>query len=261
MVKVWVAITAIVLAATGVNPTAQSPGRGSAPTATPAKPTPASTMTSLRISTRSEDGTVLSGVRLLLSGSGSGEFTTGAAGTAVVPNLKPGIYRVRCELEGYITLEREFTLGRGAWNPIDVVLTAAPPPPPPPPKAPPVAEAVPSGGAPVTLSVPDFLDRNFIGRDPLKESIVACKPLETVRLLQMREGVAQHRHDRADEIIYVVAGEGAVRIQTETTPIRAGALIVVPNGSDHAFEHRGKNPLIVVSTLSGSACEPAKTTP
>jgi oxalate decarboxylase/phosphoglucose isomerase-like protein (cupin superfamily) len=113
----------------------------------------------------------------------------------------------------------------------------------------------------VTLSIPDFIDKNFIGRDPLKESIVACKPLETVRLLQMRDGIARHVHDRLDEIIYVIAGEGAVRIGEETTPIRAGALVVLPNGTAHAFERRGKNPLIVLSTLTGSPCEASKTAP
>ena len=75
----------------------------------------------------------------------------------------------------------------------------------------------------------------------------------------MREAVARHVHERADEIIYVVAGEGAVRIGEETNAVRAGSLVVVPNGSGHAFERRGKNPLIIVSTLVGSACEGVET--
>jgi hypothetical protein len=213
--------------------------------------------TSARISVRDHDGASLGGVRLLVSGDGTGEFTTGPAGTAILPNLKPGMYRVRCELDGFITLEREFTLGSGAWNPIDVVLNAAPPPPAPakPAPEPQPAAAVPSSAPPVTLSILEFLDHNFIGRNPIKESILACKPLETVRLLQMRENVARHVHDRADEIIYVVAGEGAVRIGDDTTPLHPGSLVVVPNGSSHSFEHREKNPLIVLSTLTGAACE------
>ena len=109
------------------------------------------------------------------------------------------------------------------------------------------------------MSIPDFLDHNFIGREPLKESILACKPLETVRVLQVREGVARHVHDRVDEIIYVVAGEGSFRIGEEAAALRPGSLVVVPNGNEHAFERRGKNPLIVVSTLVGSACEGGKT--
>src|SRR5262249_44051003 len=156
------------------------------------------------------------------------------------------------------TLEREFTLGAGAWNPIDVVLNEAPPPPPKPEPAPAPVPAVAPGGPPVAISVPDFIERNFIGRAPLKESIVACKPLETVPLLQIREPVAQHTHDRNDELVYVVAGEGAVRINGEETPVRAGSLVVLPAGSGHAFERRGKNPLVVMSTLTGSACEAAK---
>jgi hypothetical protein len=216
----------------------------------------------VRIAVRDQDGASLEGVRLVLSGSGEGEFETGAAGTAVIPNLKPGSYRVRCEREGFVTLEREFTLGTGAWNPIDIVLNAAPPPPEPPKPepVPPPVPSIPPSGPPVSLSIPDFLDRNFIGRDPLKESILACNPLETVRLLQLRDGIAKHVHDRLDEIIYVVAGEGAIRMAEETSPVRAGSLVVVPYGTAHAFERRGKNPLIVVSTLSGSACETPKNT-
>jgi hypothetical protein len=245
--------TTVVLAcalATGAS--AQTPVKPKAPAAPPKT-------TSVRVSVHDRDGEVVSGVRLLLSGTDTGEFTTGAAGTAILPNLKPGAYRVRCEHEGFITLEREFTLGTGAWNPIEIVLNAAPPPPPPPPPPPaPPAAAVPPSGAPVTVSIPDFVDKNFIGRDPLKESILACKPMETVRLLQMREGIAPHAHERLDEIIYVVAGEGAIRIGDKVTPLRAGSLVVVPNGSSHAFERSGKNPLVIVSTLVGGACESAK---
>ena len=113
----------------------------------------------------------------------------------------------------------------------------------------------------MVMSIPDFVDKNFIGRDPMKESVLACKPMETVRLLQMRDNIASHVHDRVDEVIYVVAGEGAVRIGEQENAIQAGSLVFVPNGSEHGLERRGKNPLIVVSTLVGSACESAKTTP
>jgi hypothetical protein len=240
------------------SPTAKPTVRGPAqkPSAAPAR------TGFVRISVRDETGAGLSGVRVLLSGAATGEFTTGGAGTAVVPNLKDGVYRVRSEHEGFITLEREFTLRGGALTPIDMVLNPAPPPPPPPPAPAPEAPApaaIPRSGPPVTVSIVDFLDRHFIGREALKESILACKPLETVRLLQMREAVARHVHEKADEIIYVVAGEGAVRIGEETNPVRAGSLVVVPNGNLHAFERRGKNPLIIVSTLTGSACEGAET--
>jgi hypothetical protein len=257
-VCVSIAVASANPAAQTAGPAAQPAGRGAASTRKPAPPATAS----IRIAVRDQDGTALSGVQLLLSGANSGEFTTGPAGTVVVPNIKTGLNRVRCEREGFITLEREFNLGGGAWNPIDIVLSPAPPPPPPPPAPEPKIVAVsPSNAPPVTVSIPDFLDKNLIRREPLKESILACTPYETVRVLQMREGVATHAHDGLDEVIYVVAGEGAVRIGSETTAVGPGSLVVVPSGNGHAFERRGKNPLIVVSTLAGSACKTVATAP
>src|SRR5262245_22584280 len=202
-------------------------GRGVAPKRPVAPPK----TTSARVLVKDRDGAGLDGVRLQLSGTATGEFTTGPAGTAIVPDLKDGTYRVRCEREGFITLEREFTLHGTTWNPIDIVLDPTPPPPPPPPApAPPPPPAMAPGGPAITVSIPDFVDKNYIGRDPLKESIIACKPLETVRLLQMRDSVAAHVHERVDEIINVVAGEAAVRIGDEPVAVRPGSLVVVPRG-------------------------------
>ena len=208
---------------------------------------------------KDQDATGLNDVRLVLSGDATGEFVTGAAGTVVVPDLKDGVYRLRCEREGFVTLEREFTVRGGAYGQIDVVLNAAPPAPPKPAPEPAASAAIAPGGRPVTIPIVEYLDRNLIGREPLKESILACNPLETVRLLQMREGVAEHVHEGGDEIIYVVAGEGTVRIGEAATPLRAGSLVVVTNHTGHAFERAGKNPLIVVSTLTGAPCDHAET--
>jgi quercetin dioxygenase-like cupin family protein len=173
----------------------------------------------------------------------------------------PGTYRVRIERKGYISLDREFIVGTAIMTPVDVILHEAPPPPaaPAPPPEPALKPLGPAG-APVLLSVPDFLDKNFIGREQLKESILACNVAETVRLLQLKEGLASHVHDNADEILYVVAGDGAVRLGEDTTVIRAGSLAVVPHGAAHAIERRGKNPLIVLSTLSGMPCPSGATT-
>jgi Cupin domain/Carboxypeptidase regulatory-like domain len=260
--------TLMAVAAAGLvvvaHPAAQAQGttgRGAAPK----RPAVAAKTTSARVLVKDPAGAGISGVRLILSGASTGEFTTGAAGTAIVPDLKDGMYRVRCEREGFITLEREFTLRGATWNPIDIVLDPAPPPPPPPPPppapAPPPPAAMAPGGPAISVSIPDFVDKNYIGREPMKESILACKPLETVRLLQMREAVAMHVHERLDEVVYVVAGEGAVKIGDESVALRPGSLIVLPHGSGHAFERRGKNPLVVLSTLVGSACEQSKAAP
>jgi cupin domain/carboxypeptidase family protein len=223
-------------------------GRGSA------KPTATAKPTSARVTVRDANGAPLEDVHIVLAGAPGAEFTTGFAGTAIIPNLTPGTYRILCERKGYISLEREFIVGTAIMTPVDIALNEAPPPPPAPPAPEPAPKALGPPGAPVLVSIPDFLDKNFIGREQLKESILACNAVETVRLLQLKEGLAAHVHDNADEILYVVAGDGAIRVGEDTTVIRAGSLAVVPHGAGHALERRGKNPLILVSTLSGSPC-------
>jgi hypothetical protein len=235
---------------TGAPPTAQTGrGRGTAKPAATAKPT------SARVTVRDANNAPLEDVHVVLAGTPGAEFTTGFAGTAVIPNLTPGTYRILCERKGFISLEREFIVGTAVMTPVDVVLKEAPPPPPPPAPPPqPAPKGLGPAGAPVLVSIPDFLEKNFIGREQLKESILACNTVETVRLLQLKEGLAAHVHDNADEILYVVAGDGAIRVGEDTTVVRAGSLAVVPHGAGHAIERRGKNPLILVSTLSGNPC-------
>src|SRR5262245_34725659 len=226
-------------------------GRSTARTTTPTAPK----TTSVRVSVRNPEGESLEGVRLVLSGGADGEYSTAGAGTAVLTNVKDGLYRLRFEHEGFITLEREFSVkATGALTPLDVVMTPAPPPPPPPAPVKAPAPAVVPSGPPVNVNIPDYLDHNFIGRDPIKESILACKPAEIVRLLQLRENMAEHVHDKVDEVLYVVAGEGSVRIGDQMMAMKAGSRAVVPLGTAHPEEGKGKNPLILLSTLSGAPC-------
>src|SRR5581483_1487283 len=101
-------------------------------------------------------------------------------------------------------------------------------------------------------------------RDPLKESVLGCTGASTTRLLQLRDPIAAHTHD-LDEIVYVVAGDGAIRLRAasagdESTVVHAGSLTVIPRGTSHAIERRGKNPLIVLSTLAGAPCQTPATT-
>jgi mannose-6-phosphate isomerase-like protein (cupin superfamily) len=45
----------------------------------------------------------------------------------------------------------------------------------------------------------------------------------------------------------------------ETIPITAGWLSVIPRGVPHAIERRGKNPLMILSTLAGAPCRTVST--
>jgi mannose-6-phosphate isomerase-like protein (cupin superfamily) len=227
-------------------------GRG----ATPAKRTAAPAVSMARVMIRDKGGVPLDNVKITLSGVASDESTTNGFGAAVFSNLKDGTYRLRFEREGFVTLEREITVKAPQPVTVEVQLTEAAPPPPPPPPPPPTPAPLGPAGPPVTLSIPNYLDKNLIGgRDPIKESVFSCSGLETVRLLQLRDALAEHAHADADEVLYVVAGEGAVRIGGEATAVSAGSVSIVPHGSPHAVERRGRNPLILLSTLAGTPCK------
>jgi mannose-6-phosphate isomerase-like protein (cupin superfamily) len=240
----------VVLLATGVGAQTRPPQKRA--------PQPRRPPVETQIIVRDQSGTPLQGARIVVSGSMTRQATTGANGTAAFAALADGPYRLRFECEGFITLERELTMKGGQPGVIDVVLNVAPKPPPPPEPTPTPAPAGGSG-QPNNVSIPAFLDKNFIGRDPLKESVLGCTAGGTTRLLQLRDSLAVHTHADLDEILYVVAGEGAVRIGDQTTAVSAGSLSVIPRGVPHAIERRGKNPLVVISTLAGAPCQTGAT--
>src|SRR5438270_486010 len=90
---------------------------------------------------------------------------------------------------------------------LTLIAAAAPAPPPP-------AATGPSG-PPVFVTIPAFLDKNYIGREPLKESVLGCLADSTTRLLQLHEAIAEHTHADMDEMLYIVAGEGTIRARGE----------------------------------------------
>jgi hypothetical protein len=212
---------------------------------------------------RDFSGSPIQGVRVVVNGPRTVEVTTDQTGSART-TLADGSYRLHFEREGFVTLERDVVIKLGRPAQIDVALTPAPPPPqrpapaPPPPPPAPTPHAGPSG-PPVVVSIPAFLDKNFIGRDPLKESVLGCTPDVTTRLLQLHDAVAAHTHADLDEVLYVVAGDGMVKVQDRQTPVAAGSLSIIPRGVSHEIERRGKNPLILLSMLSGAPCRSAQT--
>ena len=247
-------IVSLVVALAATDAAAQGRGRGAASTS-------ANRTISVRLSVKTSDGASVDGARVVLSGDKSAEFETAGAGTVILTDLKDGTYHVRCERDGFFPLERDFQIQGGSPRAIDVVLEPKPPAPPaPPPPPPPPAKIVPPSGPPVSVSIVDFLEHNYIGgKEPLSESVLACTPLETVRLLQIRDPVTTHAHADVDEVMYVVAGEGEVRLATQAIALKPGMMVVVPRSAVHGVERRGKNPLMLLSTLAGAPCQESST--
>lgn len=204
-------------------------------------------------------GATLPGIRVVASGPADREGETDDSGVLRLTNMRAGSYRLRFSGEQVITFEREIAVRAGQTADVDVTLNPAPEPPPESPEAPPPAPApAPVGppGDPRTVDVPDFAERNYVGRQPRRESAIACSGNARTMLIQLNEPQPERLYDGAESMYYVVAGEGTIRIEGRETPLAAGTYAVVPRGMAHAFARRGRNPLILLAILSGEPCQP-----
>jgi Cupin domain len=144
---------------------------------------------------------------------------------------------------------------------VDVTLNPAPPEPEPPaPVAAPVTPAAIVGptGAPLTLSVVDLLEKEFVGTQPRRESLLSCSGNTRTTIIQLNMPMPDRLYDTADATYYVIGGEGAVRIAGRETKLATNAFVSVPRGTPHAFTRGGRRPLILLAVLSGEPCEQAR---
>lgn len=240
--------------------TAPAPAAPAAQAPRPRPSGPATTTALLFIT----DGTgrPVEGVTVTVMGPVDREVKSPAGGPTRVEGLRAGTYRVRFTRDGFITFEKEIVWRAGTAAPeLSVTLNAAPAPPAPPPappapvKADPAAPKLPSPGTAKTMSLPDYIEKNFIStREPQKENLIGCSGVGQALLWQIREPWSGRQHDGADGMVYVIGGEGSITISGREVTITAGSFSVVPRGTAYSFTRRGRNPLIVLGVLSGAPC-------
>jgi mannose-6-phosphate isomerase-like protein (cupin superfamily) len=250
--------------------TTPPPSKPAAPAPRTTAPAPAARgaarPATLTIEVTDATGAPLGETQVTLTGPVMREGVTGADGRLRLTNMRAGNYRVRFTREGSITLERDFMMRATETPTIEASLSAAPSMPPatnaPPAPAPNAGNApesprtLPPPGDPKVTAVPLFLEKNFIGgRERRKDSILGCTSTAAATLHQLREAWTGHVHEDADEWIYVVAGEGTLRIGSADQRVQAGTFSLVPHAISHALQPQGRNPLIVISVLSGPSCQ------
>lgn len=219
--------------------------------------------TRLSISVTDGTGAPLSGVAVTASGVITREGETDANGSVRFEGLRSGTYRFRFARDGFTTLERDVTIPpRQPAMEQNVTLSTAPPrpvavPPPPPPPEPARGASLPPPGKPAMMSMPDFIERNFIsGKEPQRESVVGCSGLLKAMVWQIREPWENRQHAGEDAMLYVIGGEGTLRLGSRDTMVQAGSFAVVPRGASYSLSRRGRNPLIVLTTFAGEGCAP-----
>jgi hypothetical protein len=218
---------------------------------------PAATST-LEITVTDPGGLALQGVTVTATGTLDREGTSLASGLVRFLNMRGGEYRLRFAHPRFVLLERDITMRAGAPLSIDVMLSKAEnEPEPEAPSSPPPAPAAVNApaGEPKSVAVVDFVERNFIsGRDPLKEDQLGCTASAKTSLVQVRDPLPERALADTDEVIYVVAGEGTLRLGNRDVSLSATTMAVVPRGTARGVTRKGRNPLIFVSVLSGPPC-------
>ena len=170
------------------------------------------------------------------------EVKSPASGPTRVDGLRAGTYRVRFTHEKFITFEKEITWRAGTAPPeLSITLNAG------------AARRhrhrrhrrpssrrsrrrrqLPPPGRSKTVSIPDFIEKNFInGREPQKENLIGCSGVGQAMLWQIREPWNGRQHDGADGMIYVVGGEGRLKLGEREFTVSAGAFAVVPRGTTY----------------------------
>ena len=208
-------------------------------------------------------GRPIEGVIVHFVGPVDREVKSPLSGPTRVEGLRAGTYRVRFTKDGFITFEKELTWRAGTAAPeVAITLNNAPAPPAPPPPAPAPAKPEPTSttklpppGTPKSMSLIDFIEQNMISaREPQKESLVGCSGVGQAMVWQIRDPWNGRQHTSADGMIYIVAGDGTLRLGDRDHNVTNGSFAVVPRGTSYGFTRRGRNPLIVLAVLSGAPC-------
>jgi hypothetical protein len=251
--------------------TAQPPAKPATPPASPA-PTQAtrprassSATTTALLFITTTGGAPIEGVTVTALGPVDREVKSPASGPTRLTGLRAGTYRVRFTHDDFITFEKEIVWRAGTAAPeLSVTLNAAPEkpaatapaPPPATAKPEPATPKLPPPGAPKTLALIDYIEKNLIsGREPQKQSVLGCSGVGQALLWQVRDPWTGRQHDAADGMVYVIAGEGSLRLGDRDVKVTNGSFAVVPRGTSYGFTRNGRNPLIVLAVLSGAPCD------
>jgi mannose-6-phosphate isomerase-like protein (cupin superfamily) len=216
-----------------------------------AETSPPTSTVQIRVTDRSGAPLKSAQVTTVKKGSSQRVGETSASGRVTFHNMRVGTYLLRAERDAFIRLEKEFTVKPGERV---YVVAALSPVPPPAPAPPPPSSSIGPAGDPRILFIPDFAEKQLIRHESIKASSIGCAGATEARLIQMREPITAHTHGDAEEMLYVVAGEGTLKIGELEQRISPGWFSMVPRGLEHSLSRTGRNPVVILSLLSGQPC-------
>jgi mannose-6-phosphate isomerase-like protein (cupin superfamily) len=206
-------------------------------------------------------GATVQGVHVEVLGSSDRSGETDDSGTLRFTNVRTGAQRVRLSGPGWITFEKEVTVGASRVTDVDVTLNPAPEPLPIPDRA----QAAPQPATPSVqtgppgefklVSILDLLEKDFVGRQPRKETALGCSGNARATMIQLNESMPERLYENGESMYYVLGGEGSIRVNGRESAVLTGGFAMVPRGSSHTFVRKGRRPLILLGVLSGEPCQ------
>lgn len=221
------------------------------------KPAPA-TRGPIEVKVTNRSGEPVAGVAVTMEGNIARSGQTDDEGVVLLRTVPAGQYRLRFEKPGFMGLERDITVRSTGTTRVEVSLRPAEAPPAPAPAPPPAAAPPPPPPAAnveaKTVAIPDFIDQNYLGRAPRKDSVLGCTDSMRSTLIQLREPLGEHTHSDGDEVLYVVAGEATHKVGGREFKLEPGTYSLVPRGVPHSITRRGSNPVVLLSIETGQPC-------
>jgi len=83
-----------------------------------------------------------------------------------------------------------------------------------------------------------LVTRDRLGAEHCSMCMIRVGPGETVR--------PAHSHPNGEEVIYIISGVGRVMIEGAVEPVRAGSVVLFPQGKIHMLQNSGTEEMKVV---------------
>ncbi len=88
-----------------------------------------------------------------------------------------------------------------------------------------------------------WLDENKIAKEENIKVVPLSRSARSTNLLvQIRDREPLHLHADSDITVFLLRGEGELRIGKQTQPVKAGDVLHIPRGAVHAYINRGPEP-------------------
>ena len=243
-------------------PATPAPQKPAGPTPAPRRaPATTSALSGMAITVTSPQGSTLGGVQVALMGPTERNGETNPSGQLNFPGLQAGTYRLRFSGDKVTAFEKEVIVRAGQIADVDVTLTAAPEPKvivKEAPAPPPTTAAVGPKGQPVTYAIGELLEKEYVGKQPRRETLLSCSGNQRAAMIQLNEAMPERLYENADAIYYVLGGEGTLMLNGKETKLGLNGFASVPRGTSHSFSKRGSRLLVLLSVLSGEPCEQPK---